>query len=88
MGAGLQLAPNATSALRGLGLLGRGARVACQPEAWRSFEAYPIAVTAVHTGLYGVPAALGAAMACFLIRLAGIRYNLNAPIAPEAKTKE
>jgi uncharacterized membrane protein YeiH len=47
-----------------------------------------IAVTTVHTGVYGVPAALGAAMACFLIRLAGIRYHLNAPIAPEAKTKE
>lgn len=26
--------------------------------------------------------------ACFLIRLAGIRYNINAPIAPEAKNKE
>ena len=47
-----------------------------------------IAVTAIRTGVYGVPAALGAAVACFLIRLAGIRYNLNAPIAPEAKTKE
>lgn len=40
------------------------------------------------TGVYGVPAALGAAVACFLIRLAGIRYNINAPIAPEAKNKE
>ena len=47
-----------------------------------------IAVATVRTGVYGVPAALGAAAACFLIRLAGIRYNLNAPIAPEAKTKE
>jgi uncharacterized membrane protein YeiH len=44
-----------------------------------------IAVTAVRTGVYGVPAALGATAACFLIRLAGIRYNLNAPTAPEAK---
>lgn len=44
-----------------------------------------IAVTAAQTGVYGVPAALGAAAACFLIRLAGIRYNLNAPTAPEAK---
>lgn len=40
---------------------------------------------AVRTGVYGVPAALGAAAACFLIRAAGIRYNLNAPVAPEAK---
>jgi uncharacterized membrane protein YeiH len=47
-----------------------------------------IAVTAERTGVYGVPTALGAAAACFLIRLAGIRYNLNAPIAPEAKDKE
>jgi len=47
-----------------------------------------IAVTTVRTGIYGLPAALGAAAACFLIRLAGIRYNLNAPIAREAKNKE
>jgi uncharacterized membrane protein YeiH len=47
-----------------------------------------IAVTTVRTGLYGIPAALGAAVACFLIRLAGIRYNLNAPIAPEAKNEK
>jgi uncharacterized membrane protein YeiH len=46
-----------------------------------------IVVTAVRTGVYGVPAALGAAAACFLIRAAGIRYNLNAPVAPEAKNK-
>ena len=44
-----------------------------------------IAVTAVRTGSYGVPAALGAALACFLIRAAGIRYNLNAPVAPGTK---
>lgn len=34
---------------------------------------------------YGVPAALGAALACFLIRVLGIRYNLNAPVAREAR---
>jgi uncharacterized membrane protein YeiH len=44
-----------------------------------------IAVTAVRAGVYGLPAALGAALACFLIRAAGIRYHLNAPVAPEAK---
>ena len=44
-----------------------------------------IAVTAVRAGVCGVPAALGAAAACFLIQLAGIRCNLNAPIAPKAK---
>ena len=47
-----------------------------------------IAVTTVRTGVYGVTAALGAAAACFLIRLAGIRYNINAPIAREDKNKE
>jgi len=47
-----------------------------------------IAVTAVRTGVYGVPAALGAAGACFLIRTAGIRYNLNAPVAPEARSRK
>ena len=46
-----------------------------------------IAVTAVRTGVYGVPAALGAAAACFLIRLAGIRYHINAPTAREDKSK-
>jgi uncharacterized membrane protein YeiH len=47
-----------------------------------------IAVITVRTGVYGVPAALGAAAACFLIRLAGIRYNLNAPIAREVKNEK
>ena len=47
-----------------------------------------IAVTAVRTGVYGVPAALGAAAACFLIRLAGIHYNINAPIAREDKSED
>ena len=45
-----------------------------------------ITVIAVQTGVYGIPAALGAALACFLIRAAGIRYNLNAPVAPEAQS--
>lgn len=44
-----------------------------------------VAVIAVRTGFYGIIAALGAALACFLIRVAGIRYHLNAPVAPEAK---
>ncbi|WP_329234842.1 TRIC cation channel family protein [Actinoallomurus sp. NBC_01490] len=46
-----------------------------------------IAVAAVRTGVYGLPAALGAALACFLIRVAGVRYNLNAPVAPEARDR-
>jgi uncharacterized membrane protein YeiH len=44
-----------------------------------------IVVVAARTGHYGAPAALGAALACFLIRLLGIRYDLNAPKAREAK---
>jgi len=47
-----------------------------------------IAVTTARTGVYGVPAAFGAAVACFLIRLAGIRYNIDAPIAREDKSNE
>lgn len=47
-----------------------------------------IAVTTVRTGVYGPPAAVGAALACFLIRAVGIRYNLNAPVAREAKNQK
>ena len=47
-----------------------------------------IAVTTVSTGVYGAPAAVGAALACFLIRTVGIRYNLNAPVAREAKNQK
>ena len=46
-----------------------------------------IAVATVETGVYGAPAAVGAALACFLIRAVGIRYNLSAPVAPEAKNR-
>ena len=42
-------------------------------------------VTAVRTGVYGIPAALCAALTCFLILAAAIRYHLNSPVAPEAK---
>ena len=45
------------------------------------------AVTTVRTGVYGTPAA-AAALACFPIRTAGIRYNLNAPVAREAKNQK
>jgi len=38
-----------------------------------------LAVIAVRIGVYGVPAALVAAAACFGIRMVGLRYNLNAP---------
>jgi len=42
-----------------------------------------ITVTAVSAGSYGLPAAAGAVLACFLIAVLGVRYDLNAPMAPE-----
>ncbi|GAA2357209.1 trimeric intracellular cation channel family protein [Dactylosporangium salmoneum] len=43
-----------------------------------------ITVAAVRVGIYGVPAALAAAAVCFLIRMLGVRYDLNAPRPPGA----
>ena len=42
-----------------------------------------ITVAAVGAGIYGLPAAAGAVLACFLIQVLGVRYDLNAPMAPE-----
>jgi uncharacterized membrane protein YeiH len=46
-----------------------------------------ITVATTREGVYGVPAALGAAAACFVIRMVGVRYGLNAPrprgVSPE-----
>jgi 2-polyprenyl-6-methoxyphenol hydroxylase-like FAD-dependent oxidoreductase len=39
VGAGLQMAPNVTKAVRPLGLLDPLTRVACKPAAWRSYDA-------------------------------------------------
>lgn len=41
-----------------------------------------LTVAAVTWDFYGLPAALGAASACFLIRTVGLRYRLNAPGPP------
>lgn len=41
-----------------------------------------ITVATSRAGIYGAPAALGATAACFLIRILGVRYNLNAPMPP------
>jgi len=38
-----------------------------------------ITVTAVRAGSYGLPAAAGAVLACFLIRVLGVGYDLNGP---------
>ncbi|MGI5239972.1 trimeric intracellular cation channel family protein [Dactylosporangium sp. CA-139066] len=43
-----------------------------------------ITVAAVRLDVYGVPAALAAAAVCFLIRMLGVRYDLNAPRPPGA----
>ena len=45
VGAGLQLAPNATAALRGLGLLPRVQAIASRPESWCSFDAADATMT-------------------------------------------
>jgi uncharacterized membrane protein YeiH len=38
-----------------------------------------ITVAAVKAGLYALPSALLAVAACFVIRMLGVRYQLNAP---------
>ncbi|GAA0948414.1 trimeric intracellular cation channel family protein [Pseudonocardia zijingensis] len=52
-----------------------------------------ITVAAVGLGVYGLPAALGAAAVCFLIRMVGVGFGLNAPGAgrvggPESGNQE
>ena len=44
-----------------------------------------ITVAAVRAGIYGLLAAAGAVLACFLIRVLGVRYDLNAPMAPDPR---
>ena len=44
-----------------------------------ALAAATVAVATTRTGVYGIPAALGAATACFAIRMLGVRYDLNAP---------
>jgi Glycine transporter len=46
-----------------------------------ALSAAAITVTAIRAGTYGPPAAAGAVLACFLIRVLGVRYDLNAPTA-------
>lgn len=41
-----------------------------------------ITVATIQTGVYGLPAALGAATVCFVIRMLGVRFNLGVPRAP------
>jgi uncharacterized membrane protein YeiH len=41
-------------------------------------------VATIQTGVYGLPAALGAAAVCFVIRMVGLRLGLNAPGPPRS----
>lgn len=41
-----------------------------------------ITVLTITLGLYGVVAAVGAVLACFVIRMLGVRFGLNAPGPP------
>jgi uncharacterized membrane protein YeiH len=47
-----------------------------------ALAAATITVVTIKTGVYGIPAALCAAAACFGIRMIGVRYGLNAPRPP------
>ncbi len=44
-----------------------------------------VAVVATSAHVYGAPAALGAAFSCFLVRMVGVRFQLNAPAPPGGK---
>ena len=41
-----------------------------------------ITVVTARLGAYGLPAAVVAALACFVVRLVGVRFDLNAPRPP------
>jgi uncharacterized membrane protein YeiH len=43
------------------------------------------AVAANAAGVYGLPATLGAAAVCFVIRMVGVRFELNAPHPPRGQ---
>ena len=44
-----------------------------------ALAAAAITVATDRAGVYGLPSAIGAAVACFAIRMVGVRYGLNAP---------
>lgn len=47
-----------------------------------------ITVIAIQLGVEGFLAAMIAAVICFLIRILGISFNLNAPRPPDARGRE
>ena len=44
-----------------------------------------VTVATIRAGVYGITAALAAAAICFIIRMLGVRFSLNAPAPPGAK---
>jgi uncharacterized membrane protein YeiH len=44
-----------------------------------------VTVATIRAGVYGVTAALGAAAVCFVIRMLGVGFSLNAPAPPGTK---
>jgi uncharacterized membrane protein YeiH len=44
-----------------------------------------VTVATIRAGVYGITAALAAAAVCFVIRMLGVRFNLNAPAPPGIK---
>lgn len=44
-----------------------------------------VAAGAIRLDLYGLPAAMTAVSLCFLVRMLGVRYNLQAPLPPGGK---
>jgi uncharacterized membrane protein YeiH len=44
-----------------------------------------VTVAAIRAGVYGITAALAAAAICFVIRMLGVRFGLNAPTPPGIK---
>src|SRR5918912_1582786 len=44
-----------------------------------------VTVATIRAGVYGVTAALGAAAVCFVIRMLGVGFRLNAPAPPGTK---
>ncbi|RFU21965.1 trimeric intracellular cation channel family protein [Geodermatophilus marinus] len=53
-----------------------------------ALAAAAVTVVAGLAGVYGVPAAIGAAALCFGVRLLGVRYHLHAPGPPRRRRRE
>jgi uncharacterized membrane protein YeiH len=47
-----------------------------------------VTVATIRAGVYGVAAALAAAAICFVIRMLGVRFRLNAPAPPGTRAAE